>query len=428
MRRPFWKAAVGTVLTAGLVTTVIAVSGAAQADPAGVFRTLNWENPADLTLPNAAPPGWIKQGGATSTTRPYAITTVAGAPARDGGTVARFELRSTDPLANNGTRTELSQNDNQPRTADRWYGFSINLAADYAPDRSRDIVSQWHDCDNVDQGCDGGSPPLALMTERGNWKIDFLGNILDLGAYQPTQWTDWVFHVKWSTGNDGVLEIWKNGQRMVPAYKGRTFTKGPRSPYFKFGIYKWDWNKNKNTNNPPSDTRKRVLYYDALRLGNENATYADVDPAQGGGTPPPPPPPPPTCTAPAALPIQNVFASTSEAANPPKNVLDGRLLTRWSGQGYGAALYADLGSVRKLCAAQVAWHRGNQRWNDFTVYTSTDNVTYTKAWEGRSSGKTMQLETWKFTGAARDARYVRVSFWQNPENDWASISELKLLG
>jgi hypothetical protein len=139
--------------------------------------------------------------------------------------------------------------------------------------------------------------------------------------------------------------------------------------------------------------------------------------APGGGQPP-------ACGTAAR--VASAAASTSEAVNPPAQAIDGDLLTRWSGQGSGASLVLDLGSAQALCGTKVAWHKGSTRWNDYTVYTSTDGTTYTKAWEGRSSGTTNALETRLFQ-APRTGRFVKISFWGNPENDWASITEAVVL-
>ncbi|MEV8376000.1 discoidin domain-containing protein [Kribbella sp. NPDC056861] len=133
---------------------------------------------------------------------------------------------------------------------------------------------------------------------------------------------------------------------------------------------------------------------------------------------------PPACSATAAA--ASATASTWEAVNPPAQAIDGNLTTRWSGQGSGAALILDLGSVQALCGTKVAWHKGSTRWNDYTVYTSTDGTTYSKAWEGRSTGTTNALETRLFP-VPREGRFVKISFWGNPENDWASVTEAAVL-
>lgn len=393
-----WKRA--AVLVAAALATALGGSPLpAHADPAGVFRTLNWEVAADRTMPEKAPPGFIKQWVADHG------ATLVTSPVRDGSYAARFQLDRGDPIQSGSKRAEISQRDEQPLNAERWYGFSVNLPGSWAYDVSAEIVSQWHQCDD----CGGGSPPLALLTDEGHWKIDFRGQIIDLGPYTTGTWTDWVFHIKWRTDSQGSLEVRRNGQ-VVLQRTGAMYAGGPRSPYFKFGIYKWDWN------NPdkPSSTSRRVMFYDSLRLGDQQATYDDVKPGGSG------------CTG--TVPVAAASATTYEPINPPSQAIDGNLSTRWSGQGFGASLILDLGSVRRLCGTRVAWHLGDQRWNDYTTYTSTDGVGYTKAWEGRSSGTTLGFEQELFTNGPRDARYVKISFWQNPQNDWASITEAAVLG
>ncbi|MFG1876473.1 heparin lyase I family protein [Sphaerisporangium sp. NPDC049003] len=370
----------------------------ASADPAGVFRTLDWENPADRTVPGTPPSGFLTQIGNS-----HGVG-VVGSPVRDGSYAARFQLDRSDPITSSSKRAEITQSDTQPLNADRWYGFSLNLPSSWVSDVAAEIVSQWHHCDT----CGGGSPPLALLTQAGHWKIDFRGEVIDLGPYSTGTWTDWAFHVKWRTDSNGVLEVWRNGVPVL-SRSGATFAGGAHSPYFKFGIYKWDWAASK----PKSTLTQRVMYYDALRLGDERARLADVTPG-------------PNCAN--TVPVAGASASTYEPVNPPSQAVDGNLATRWSGQGFGASLILDLGTTRTVCGTKVAWHKGDVRWNDYTVYVSTDGTTYTKTWEGRSTGTSTAPETRLFTTSPRDARYVKISFWQNPENDWASITEAAVIG
>ncbi|MER6171598.1 discoidin domain-containing protein [Streptosporangium sp. NPDC001681] len=135
----------------------------------------------------------------------------------------------------------------------------------------------------------------------------------------------------------------------------------------------------------------------------------------------------PANPCPAKLTAAGATASTWEEINPPANAIDGNLATRWSGQGYGANLVLDLGTSRPVCGVDVAWYLGNTRWNDYTVYTSPDNVTYTKVAEGRSSGTTLNAEPYRFP--RRQARFVRISWWNSSAgNGWASIAEATVVG
>jgi hypothetical protein len=44
-------------------------------------------------------------------------------------------------------------------------------------------------------------------------------------------------------------------------------------PKWKLGIYKWKWNGDGTT-----DTHKRILYYDNIKVGTKKAAYADMIP------------------------------------------------------------------------------------------------------------------------------------------------------
>lgn len=135
------------------------------------------------------------------------------------------------------------------------------------------------------------------------------------------------------------------------------------------------------------------------------------------------PPQPQPCGS--GLPSTGATATTSENANPAAHAVDGKLATRWSGRGSGAALTLDLGAATSVCGAKVAWYRGDVRWNDYAVATSAAGIRFAKAWEGRSSGRTTSAETVTF--APRVARYLRVSFRRNSENNWASVTEAQVL-
>ncbi|OPG02689.1 discoidin domain-containing protein [Microbispora sp. GKU 823] len=161
-------------------------------------------------------------------------------------------------------------------------------------------------------------------------------------------------------------------------------------------------------------------------LGAAGAAHAGARlPARAADVPSTVVPSIPGCTA--VQPVSAVTASTWEDVNPPRQAVDGDLTTRWSGQGLGANLVLDLGQARTLCGLKIAWHRGDLRWNDFNIYTSTDGANYTVVWAGRSSGSTAGFESYPFA-APVSARYVRISFWQSQEGSWASILETAALG
>jgi uncharacterized protein YxeA len=133
--------------------------------------------------------------------------------------------------------------------------------------------------------------------------------------------------------------------------------------------------------------------------------------------------PPPTCTT--NLPISGVTASGNDG-NVPQNVLDNNLGTRWSSNGIGQFITADLGSTQNICSVDIAWYNGNARQYHFVIATSTDGTTFTNKFSGDSSGTTLNSE--KYIIPATDARYVRVTVNGNTANTWASITELDIFG
>lgn len=121
----------------------------------------------------------------------------------------------------------------------------------------------------------------------------------------------------------------------------------------------------------------------------------------------------------------SVLASGNDG-NLPANTMDDQLGTRWSNLGKGSWIDYDLGSVKTLSGAAIAWHQGNQRANTFALSVSSDGMSYTPVYSGRSSGTTTAAETYAF--APINARRLRITVNGNSLNDWASIAEARVCG
>jgi hypothetical protein len=171
-----------------------------------------------------------------------------------------------------------------------WYGFSIFLPGDYAPDRIWEIVAQWHGVPDFDAGETWRNPVMALSTTRGRWgwvsRWDAKRNTFqngkrqyggtkqyDLGPYERNVWTDWVVHVKWSYGPDGILQVWKDGDKVIDQVGPNAFNDA-KGPFFKMGLYK-GWT---DPNQKSDAVSKRVLYHDEFRMAGADARYEDVAP------------------------------------------------------------------------------------------------------------------------------------------------------
>jgi hypothetical protein len=198
------------------------------------------------------------------TSTSYGIT-AANNIAYTGTKSARFELRTTDPEVQSGTRAEITF----PTTTNlnRWYSYALYFpSADYKYDATDEVVTQWH------QG-GGKTPALCIRTMKDRMFMRMMGNWIDLGLIVKDKWQAYVMHVKHSSGTDGLVEIWHDGKKIL-SRKGQNMyrvTGDIKKPNWKLGIYKSYWNGTRT-----SATNKRVLYFDEIKMGNENATYSDM--------------------------------------------------------------------------------------------------------------------------------------------------------
>jgi hypothetical protein len=212
------------------------------------------------------------------------------APVRAGRYAAQFNLRNSDPDVSSSRRSELRLGTVKPDSS-RWYAFSIYLPVDWEIDEdSYDIIAQWHDSPDFDLGETWRSPALNLQVAAGNWKINRRWDpnpvtydntpgpgggteSIGLGPFSKGVWTDWVIHVNWSYENNGVLEVWKNGE-LVLMREGPNTYNDQTGPYLKLGIYKPDWKYDP----AESTTSRRTLYIDEVRIGNSKTTYEEIAP------------------------------------------------------------------------------------------------------------------------------------------------------
>ena len=126
------------------------------------------------------------------------------------------------------------------------------------------------------------------------------------------------------------------------------------------------------------------------------------------------------------LAISGVTASGSQTGNPPTNAIDANLSTRWSNLGKGSSITVDFGKERAICSVNISWYLGNQRINDFVIAVSNDGQSFNTVFSGKSTGTTAQFENYDFPDTT--GRYIRITVNGNTVNNWASISEIRVLG
>jgi len=213
----------------------------------------------------------------------YAFT-VATSPVFQGSKSGRFELRDTDPENNNGTRAEVVFP--VATNLNRWYSFAVYFpSADFKYDAGDELIGQWK------QGESGTSSAISLRIKEDRFRLTVIpyymatSEKIDLGTVTKDKWLTFAIHVKHSTSSDGLIELWLDGKKIVNRTGSNMYKldsqDGMTNPKWKLGIYKSAWNGTQTTS-----TSKRVLFYDDIRLGNENATLAEMTPVANGSTTP----------------------------------------------------------------------------------------------------------------------------------------------
>ncbi|THU39344.1 hypothetical protein FAM09_12600 [Niastella caeni] len=252
---------------------------------------LIYNETADLSSFSTYP----KQHVATS----YGLT-ASTAQYYNGTKSVRFELRDTDPEVQSGTRAEFSYPD--ATNMHRWYSYALYVpSAQFQYDSDDDVITQFH------QG-GGATPALCLRVRRDHLWIRVLGTWTDLGPFLKDKWHTYILHAKHSSGSDGLLEFWIDGVKVFTKSGANAYTVGStyHMPNMKLGIYKSNWNGSGTT-----DTKIRVLYFDDIKIGNENATYNDMVPSGGTTTTPTEPAPTPTEPTPTPTPTSPTTSGQS---------------------------------------------------------------------------------------------------------------------
>lgn len=246
--------------------------------------------PDTIPVPSAglgslvSPPGYLFVENSFEATDPFlnihlekatdSSITRSDERARAGSFSARFILNKTDPDVAGSKRAEVLLDWVEDPAFERWYGLSIFLPASYVADPAEEQLFQWHAIDSVDlDGLLMANSPVAMYTKNGRWEFGLkFGGTYDLGPYATDAWTDWVIHIRFSHGSDGLVEAWKNGKLVVQQH-GRNNYRAERGNFFKIGIYKYPW-----TQNVVSGTDSRRLYYDEIRIGDERSSFSAVSP------------------------------------------------------------------------------------------------------------------------------------------------------
>ena len=122
--------------------------------------------------------------------------------------------------------------------------------------------------------------------------------------------------------------------------------------------------------------------------------------------------------------ITGLSASASNQIFIPKNVIDNNFNTLWSNYGKGSWIQLDLGTSKNICSVNIAWYKGDVRQNNFVISTSTDGSSFKNVLATKSIGNTLSYEKYSIPNTL--ARYVKITVNGNTQNNYASITEVKV--
>ena len=242
-----------------------------------------------LTRENAKSP-WNASGNATE-------VVTAPEPVRYGQYAMKSVLeRKTSRNSYRTAAVPRIKGGNATIGLDYWYGFSTYFTKEWTPDDIWELVAQWYP---TVKGEGGMRHPILAFYVAGdqlqindNWDVQpgplpprkvhaaKAGDCVPLweGPLDRERWTDWVVHVKWSYNDDGFMQVWRNGQKIIDR-TGPNYFNDKKGPYLMLGVYK-GW---KDREEPKGMVDRRVMYYDEVRIAGPGGSYQAVSPP---GTPP----------------------------------------------------------------------------------------------------------------------------------------------
>jgi hypothetical protein len=249
------------------------------------------------------------------------------------------------------------------------------------------------------------------------------------------------FQAKFVVG-DGRVEAYYNGALQTTLFKNFS------DAYFKAGVYT---QANCDNSTPCDDTNygEVVIYGLSVSHGSASASASPANPTVAPTSPPASvstsatptrtptrtPTVSPTATSggsnpttsPVVIPTEGVLpvcavTASADDGNVPANTIDNNLNNRWSAEGDGVWIRYDLCASVRIDDVLIAWHDGHVRVATFEVQTSSDGVSWSTKFNGKSCGCTESEESVELPD--HNARYLRIVGYGNTLNDWTSISEV----
>jgi len=221
-------------------------------------------------------PPWEKQ------CNPKSFSIVNENP-RKGNYCAKFSIDSSEYWNSPHTgiksaRSEIQIFEVAPAQKEIYYGWSVKIPADYIESSDWQVIGQFHDQPDYDNGetwdtYPANSPPVSLTYKNGKIRLTVNipnGNgaeVISERLITKGDWTDLILRIYWSTNSDGYIEAWINNTPMTDNtgivtrynFKNLYNTSGN---YLKIGLYRSNEIMTKN-----------IVYFDEIKSG---LNYNDV--------------------------------------------------------------------------------------------------------------------------------------------------------
>lgn len=222
----------------------------------GIRQNIIYEDMFESTDPKAkyaAQKQWCCSYSVTSS------TSIVG----EGVRSVRMEHRGTEQVSS-GYRVEFQSDQYFKPAADLWYGYKMYFE-NFKASNVNFHIPQWHPTvsgGSASLGIYGGSNTFHVRLNPEGDESAF--TLKDGKQIENGRWYSFVWHVKWAA-TGGRVELWIDNEKYVD-YTGATLTRGGL-PYFKLGVNRFF-----------SSNQSMIFYIDAFRIGNEKATFTDVNP------------------------------------------------------------------------------------------------------------------------------------------------------
>jgi hypothetical protein len=206
---------------------------------------------------------WTNKGGGQGTQRVAddRIRLVSN-PVAQGHTAVRIEVRRGDRWRGSpGNRAELVKWTGEREGDEGWYQWSTMFAPDFPHESTQwQIWTQWHtekagtqpmlkfwaSDDTIGMSTTGATPNGRPTTTIDHWTAP-----IDRGRWHTIR-----LHVRWSTTlQNGFVELWHDGVRVVAPSPAATLVPGGSPNYLKQGLYR-----------SGSISPTAVLYHDAMSM------------------------------------------------------------------------------------------------------------------------------------------------------------------